>query len=187
MRGVVVGTGKRLTEVVHRIATLLTSGSRKSRELQESKARLEEAQRVAHVGYWVWDLDSDRVTWSDETYRIYGLMPQEGPIVLATVREMVHPEDRETVFRIAEEAILGRVRPDAEHRIVGRSTILTLTGDRATGEAYTLAHHLTIDGGKRQLMIAALRYYDTFAKIGGAWLFAERPLYVDWLEERPLS
>jgi hypothetical protein len=70
---------------------------------------------------------------------------------------------------------------------VGQSTILTLTGDRATGEAYTLAHHLTIDGGKRQLMIAALRYYDTFTKIDGAWLFAERLLYVDWLEERPLS
>ena len=118
MRGVIVGTGKRLTEVVHRIATLLTSGLHKSRELQESKARLEEAQRVAHVGYRVWDLDSDRVTWSDETYRIYGLMPQKGPIDLATIREMVHPEDRETGFRIAEEAILGRVRPDAEHRIV---------------------------------------------------------------------
>jgi PAS domain S-box-containing protein len=118
MRGVIVGTGKRLTEVVHRMATRLTSGSHKSRELQESKARLEEAQRVAHVGYWVWDLESDRVTWSDETYRIYGLMPQKGPIDLATIREMVHPEDRETVFRIAEEAILGRVRPDAEHRIV---------------------------------------------------------------------
>ena len=94
MRGVIIGTGKRLTEVVHRIATLLTSGSRKSRELQESKARLEEAQRVAHVGYWVWNLDTDRVTWPDETYRIFGLNPQEGPIDLATVRELIHPEDR---------------------------------------------------------------------------------------------
>src|ERR1700688_3497035 len=72
----------------------------------------------------------------------------------------------------------------ATMHFVGQSTILTLTGDRATGEAYTLAHHLTIDGGKRRLMIAALRYYDTFAKIDGAWLFAERLLYVDWLEER---
>ena len=75
----------------------------------------------------------------------------------------------------------------ATMHFVGQRTILTLTGDRATGEAYTLAHHLTIDGGKRQLMIAALRYYDTFTKIDGAWLFAERLLYVDWLEERPLS
>jgi ketosteroid isomerase-like protein len=70
---------------------------------------------------------------------------------------------------------------------VGQSTILSLTVDQGTGEAYCLAHHLTVDSEKRQLMTAALRYYDTFAKVGGAWLFAERLLYVDWLEERPLS
>jgi ketosteroid isomerase-like protein len=70
---------------------------------------------------------------------------------------------------------------------VGQSTILTLTGDRATGEAYTLAHHLAVDGRKQRLMIAALRYADTFAKKDGAWLFAERRLYVDWLEQRALS
>ena len=75
----------------------------------------------------------------------------------------------------------------ATMHFVGQSTILTLTGNRATGEAYTLAHHLTIDGGKRRLMIAALRYSDQFVKIDGAWLFAERLLYVDWMEERALS
>jgi len=41
--------------------------------------------------------------------------------------------------------------------------------------------------GERELMIASLRYLDTFMKIDGAWLFAERRLYVDWLEERALS
>ena len=75
----------------------------------------------------------------------------------------------------------------ATMHFVGQSTILTLAGDRATGEAYTLAHHLTIEGEKRRLMIAALRYLDTFVKIDGAWFFAERLLYVDWLEERSLS
>jgi SnoaL-like domain len=75
----------------------------------------------------------------------------------------------------------------ATMHFVGQSTILTLTGDRATGEAYTLAHHLTTEGEKRQLMIAALRYYDTFVKMDGTWLFAERLLYVDWIEERVLS
>lgn len=49
----------------------------RERELQENTAKLEEAQRVAHVGYWEWDLRTDLVTWSDETYRIYGLHPQE--------------------------------------------------------------------------------------------------------------
>ncbi|HTA50202.1 MAG TPA: nuclear transport factor 2 family protein [Verrucomicrobiae bacterium] len=75
----------------------------------------------------------------------------------------------------------------ATMHFVGQSTILSLTNDQGTGEAYCLAHHLTVEGGKRQLMIAALRYYDTFAKIDGAWLFAERQLYVDWIEERTLS
>src|SRR5579864_6348793 len=76
---------------------------------------------------------------------------------------------------------------DATVHFIGQSTILSLTDDRGTGEAYCLAHHLTVDGGKRRLMIAALRYYDTFAKMDGAWLFAERLLYVDWIEERVLS
>ena len=75
----------------------------------------------------------------------------------------------------------------ATMHFVGQSTMLSLTDDRGTGEAYCLAHHLTVDGDKRHLMIAALRYYDTFAKMDGSWLFAERLLYVDWLEGRVLS
>ena len=75
----------------------------------------------------------------------------------------------------------------ATTHFVGQSTIFTLTGDRATGEAYCLAHHVRVDGGKRRLMLASLRYVDTFVKMDGAWLFAERLLYVDWVEERALS
>ena len=75
----------------------------------------------------------------------------------------------------------------ATMHFVGQSTILTLKADRATGEAYTMAHHHTVAGTKRSLMIAALRYTDTFVKKDGAWLFAERNLYVDWIEERSLS
>jgi hypothetical protein len=75
----------------------------------------------------------------------------------------------------------------ATMHFVGQSTILSLTPDKGTGEAYCLAHHLTVDGGKRSLMIAALRYYDTFVKVDSEWLFAERLLYVDWIEERDLS
>jgi ketosteroid isomerase-like protein len=76
---------------------------------------------------------------------------------------------------------------DATTHFVGQSTIFTLTSDRATGEAYCLAHHVTVDGGKRRLMLASLRYLDTFVKLDGAWFFSERILYVDWLEERALS
>jgi ketosteroid isomerase-like protein len=76
---------------------------------------------------------------------------------------------------------------DATTHFVGQSTIFTLMDNRATGEAYCLAHHVSIEDGKRRLMIASLRYLDTFMKMEGVWLFAERLLYVDWLEERALS
>ena len=76
---------------------------------------------------------------------------------------------------------------DATMHFVGQSTILSLTPDKGTGETYCLAHHLTVAGEKRRLMIAALRYYDTFVKEDTEWLFAERLLYVDWIEDRVLS
>jgi len=76
---------------------------------------------------------------------------------------------------------------DATTHFVGQSTIFTLEANRATGETYCLAHHVFMKDEKRRLMLASLRYLDTFAKTDGAWLFAERLLYVDWLEERNLS
>jgi hypothetical protein len=66
----------------------------------------------------------------------------------------------------------------------GQSTI-TLAGEEATGESYCIAHHLFTENGERKLMVAWLRYGDTFVKVDGAWLFAERNLYVDWTETRP--
>lgn len=78
-------------------------------------------------------------------------------------------------------------RYDATTHFVGQSTIFTLSADRATGEAYCLAHHVTINGGKRRLMLASLRYLDTFVKADGEWLFSERKLYVDWMEERSMT
>lgn len=70
--------------------------------------------------------------------------------------------------------------------VLGQTTILTLTRDRATAETYCMPHHLMIKDEKRNLMIAALRYSDQFVKIDGAWLFSERQLYVDWIEQRTL-
>jgi ketosteroid isomerase-like protein len=67
----------------------------------------------------------------------------------------------------------------------GQSTV-ELDGDRATGESYCLAHHLTIaEDGSRTLMVASIRYLDKFVKQDGAWLFAERRLLVDWTDTRP--
>jgi ketosteroid isomerase-like protein len=76
---------------------------------------------------------------------------------------------------------------EATTHFVGQSTIFTLAGDRATGEAYCLAHHVTVEGTKKRLMLASLRYLDTFLKIDGGWLFAERLLFVDWVDNRDLG
>ena len=65
----------------------------------------------------------------------------------------------------------------------GQSTI-SPEGGRASRESYCIAHHLFTDHGQRKLMVAWLRYGDTFVKVDGAWLFAERNLYVDWTETR---
>ena len=89
-----------------------------SRDLQESKARLEQAQRLVHMGYYEWNLITGRVTWSAELHRIYGLPPQDGPIDMALVGEMIHPDDRERVFRESDEAIRSGVPAAAEHRVI---------------------------------------------------------------------
>ena len=75
-------------------------------------------------------------------------------------------------------------RYEATMHFNGQSTI-TLDGDRATGESYCIAHHLFTENGERRLMVAWLRYGDTFVKVDGDWRFAERNLYVDWTETRP--
>ena len=68
----------------------------------------------------------------------------------------------------------------------GQSTTV-LDGDHATGVAYCLAHHVKADGSARSLMIAAIRYLDTYVKHDGIWLFSQRKLMVDWTETRALN
>ncbi len=77
-------------------------------------------------------------------------------------------------------------RYEATMHFNGQSTV-TLDGDRASGESYTIAHHVFNEEGIRTIMVAWLRYLDVFAKIDGSWYFAERRLILDWSETRPLG
>ena len=77
-------------------------------------------------------------------------------------------------------------RYDVTTHFNGQSTV-TLDGDRATGESYTIAHHLFTEDVERKIMIASLRYLDVFARIDGSWYFAERELILDWSETRSMS
>ena len=68
----------------------------------------------------------------------------------------------------------------------GQSTV-TLDGTRATGETYCIAHHVFTADGERKIMLAYLRYHDTFVKQRGSWLFAERNLYLEFADTRSLG
>jgi hypothetical protein len=69
---------------------------------------------------------------------------------------------------------------------MGQSTVV-LDEERATGESYCIAHHISASNGKRNLFIASIRYYDAFAKVNGSWRFSERKLMVDWTDTREIE
>jgi len=119
------------------------------------------------------DAEGQKALFTDDTrFAVYMSGPGTEPSYVLEGREALTP-----VF-----ADLNRYQ--ATTHFNGQSTVV-LDGDRATGESYTIAHHLSTADGERTIMIASLRYLDTFAKVDGAWLFAERNLILDWSETRP--
>ena len=77
-------------------------------------------------------------------------------------------------------------RYEATMHFNGQSTVI-VDGNQGTGDSYTIAHHVYTEDGTRMMMVAWLRYLDVFAKIDGAWYFAERQLIVKWTETRALG
>lgn len=86
--------------------------------LAEREELLQEAERVAHLGTWTWDMESGRVTWSDELHRILGLEPGRATPSFEAFMAAVHPADRERVMTISERGIADGVSPPADYRIV---------------------------------------------------------------------
>ncbi|HLL40673.1 MAG TPA: PAS domain S-box protein [Rubrobacteraceae bacterium] len=86
--------------------------------VRKSEARLAETQRLAHLGGWEWDIQTEEVSWSDEVYRIYGFAPQELVPSLERFMEVVHPEDRGLIEGVIDGALNGYEPYDLEHRIV---------------------------------------------------------------------
>ncbi len=181
------GTVQDITELKH----AEESHHALSRDLQESKDWLEEAQRVAHLGYWVWDLETNQVIWSEETYRIFGLTPQVGSFDVARVGEMMHPEDREAVFRTAEEAIRSGTRADCEHRLIrpdGEIRVVHSLGDlKKDSEGRTQMFGTTQDITDRKRADEALQQTQIYLREGqrlahmGSWAFNDSGLY--WSDE----
>jgi PAS domain S-box-containing protein len=104
-------------EVGRRLGDALT-GLLILRNLRQSEGKLEEAQRIARVGHWNHDLDTDLRTWSDENYRIFGLQPQARAITRELLREFIHPEDFESAAQARSNALRGGPPYDVEYRVV---------------------------------------------------------------------
>ena len=87
-------------------------------KLQKSKASLAEAQRIAHLGNWNWNVQNNELYWSDEIYRIFGLVPQEFGTNYEAFLNSVHPDDRELVKKAVNEALFERKPYSIDHRII---------------------------------------------------------------------
>ncbi|MEP6900381.1 MAG: PAS domain S-box protein [Actinomycetota bacterium] len=96
----------------------ITERRRVAEDLQASETQLTEAQAIAHVGSWEWDIAENKVNWSDELFRIFGLIPQEIDITLETYLSFVHPDDREFVTKSVERAISEKIYYETDNRII---------------------------------------------------------------------
>ena len=91
-------------------------------------------------------------------------------------------EDREALSPVFDD--LNRY--EVTMHFNGQSTV-GIDGDRATGDSYTIAHHVFTEGGSRQMMVAWLRYLDVFTKVDNAWYIAERQIILQGSETRALG
>ena len=100
--------------------------------LRQSERRLAEAQQIAALGSWHWDIQADTLTWSDEMYRIYGVDPEHFTATYAGFVALVHPEDRAYVQRTVSDALAERRSYTMQHRIVrpdGAVRVLAARGE----------------------------------------------------------
>ena len=86
--------------------------------LRKSEASLSEAQRIARLGNWDWDIQTNKLYWSDEIYRIFGLFPQQFGATYEAFLDSVHPDDREFVKKAVNEALFRNQPYIVDHRIV---------------------------------------------------------------------
>ena len=130
---VVPGFEKTLSRVVVSF-TDLTERVRAEEAVRESERRLKMAQHIAHIGSWDWDIVSGNLTWSDEVYRIFGLLPQEIEPSYESFLDFIHPEDRQGLQDAVTSAVAGTAPYTFKHRVLRRDGSIRFVVEH--GEVY---------------------------------------------------
>lgn len=132
------------------LARDVTQRERAEEARRLSEARLAEAQKIAHLGYWEMDVVSGEIIWSDEIYRIFGVDPDHFVPTQTTFAEYLHPDDIIKMQKSYERGLAGEKQADEEWRIVDPYT-------GATKYIHVLAERLFDDAGRFVYMIGTLQ------------------------------
>ncbi|RXJ49567.1 PAS domain-containing protein [Gelidibacter gilvus] len=95
----------------------VTEEKQAERQLKQSEEKLKDAQHLAHIGSWDWDISKNKIEWSDELFRIFGLKPDNFEANFENYLKYIHPEDRENVNEIVQKAYQDHQPFDFLHRI----------------------------------------------------------------------
>jgi PAS domain S-box-containing protein len=109
----------RMYGIIHDITERMDTEAK----LEQSKARLVEAQEIAHVGSWALNFETNLSTWSDEAYRIYGLDPNTYQMTQEDWFSRVHPDDQEMVAKEIERSAAEMKGVSMEHRIIRKDGV----------------------------------------------------------------
>ena len=97
----------------------------------DTLAVIAEAQQIAHIGNWEWDIVGNELYWSDEIYRIFDLLPQEFGATYEAFLNCVHPDDREFVKKTVNEALNDKKSYNIDHRILLKDTTIRIVHEKA--------------------------------------------------------
>ena len=97
------------------ISVDITARKRMEDELRESEAKLAEAQRMAHLGHWQLDLQTNELKWSDEIYRIFEIDPQQFGATYEAFLDRIHPEDRDAANKAYTDSLKEHSSYQIEH------------------------------------------------------------------------